>query len=273
VPTTDGIWRAGASHDSSRRWPVAEALVALILFCLALALFLAVRRMTGALVEPLPPLALAATATLALAWAWSTRAIAVRIMPRGLLRSLANWAPLAIMLVAAVACSYPGHRGIDWVVWAPAIAAAWLTPAAFKSNSHSIAGEPRSPVLGAPVERGSPAMGTEDSQGELLQQLTRVRLAESRDAVHGVLVAEFAAGQDIATLYVGFCPPFDQLPHVEAEVADGPAATIKIVQVLHNGARLDVALTGPASDATRVSVEFLAAEPGDTPATNGEPLP
>ena len=231
---------------------MAEALAASICFFLAIALFLAVRRVMGALVEPLPAGPLVATALLTLAWAWSIRAIGSRLWTHGPLRSLATWAPLVVVLLVAVACSYPGHRGIDWVVWALATAAVWFAPPALYTSNRTAAGELRSPELAAG-----------DSQGELLQQLTRVRLAEGREAVHGVLVAEFAAGQDLATLYVGFCPPFEQLPHVETEVADGPAANIKIVQVLHNGARLDVGLARPAAASTRVSVEFLAAERGE----------
>jgi hypothetical protein len=154
-----------------------------------------------------------------------------------------------VVLLVAVACSYPGNRGFDWIVWALAIAAVWFAPLARDSKPSSIAGELRSPDNAADY-----------SQGDVLQQLTRVRLAEGREAVQGVLVAEFAAGQDLATLYVGFCPPFERLPHVEAEMTDGPAANIKIVQVLHNGAQLDVSLGSVATETTIVSVEFMASE-------------
>jgi hypothetical protein len=226
MPTTDGIWRVEWIRGAIRRWPVAEALIASIGFCLALAIWLAARRLSGALIEPLPLPLLVATAAIAAAWAWSMRSIGSRILSPGPLRLLATW-----------------------TVWALAIAAVWFAPLARDSKPSSIAGELRSPDNAADY-----------SQGDVLQQLTRVRLAEGREAVQGVLVAEFAAGQDLATLYVGFCPPFERLPHVEAEMTDGPAANIKIVQVLHNGAQLDVSLGSVATETTIVSVEFMASE-------------
>ena len=59
---------------------------------------------------------------------------------------------------------------------------------------------------------------------------------------HGTVVAEFAPGERTTIVHVAFCPPFELLPQVEAEIADGPDASVQVTQVLHHGARLDVRL-------------------------------
>jgi hypothetical protein len=97
--------------------------------------------------------------------------------------------------------------------------------------------------------------------GTLLQQLTRSRDADGCESIQGRLVAEFAPGERTISLHVAFCPPFEQVPEVEAEAADGPDASVQVAQVLHNGARLEVRLQRPAAVAVNVSLEFVAQEP------------
>jgi uncharacterized protein YpiB (UPF0302 family) len=62
-------------------------------------------------------------------------------------------------------------------------------------------------------------------------------------------------------LYIGFCPPFELLPEVQANVDDELDAELKFAQVLHNGAQLDVRLSEPAEEPLAVSIEFFASEP------------
>src|SRR4029079_15317041 len=94
----------------------------------------------------------------------------------------------------------------------------------------------------------------------VLQQLTRFRTAEGKDTIRGTVVAEFAVGERQTTVYIGFCPPFERLPQVEANIIDDFDAEVKLAQVLHNGAQLDVRLSEPAEDALTVSIEFFASE-------------
>jgi hypothetical protein len=75
-----------------------------------------------------------------------------------------------------------------------------------------------------------------------------------------MLRAEFAAGERMATLYVGFCPPFERLPRVEAVAISGPPATVKLVQVLHQGTQLEVRLSAVAACQQSVSVRLSAME-------------
>jgi hypothetical protein len=116
--------------------------------------------------------------------------------------------------------------------------------------------------IAAPSRASSPAarrpMITPD---QLLQQQTRIRTAEGKEAVHATLVAEFPVGQRSATLYLAFCPPFEYLPDIEASVTDGPEANVEVTQLLHNGAQLDVHLSDNHQTHQHVVVEVLAAEP------------
>lgn len=260
MPTTDGIWRTRIGRDFARRWPVVPVLVASVLLFLALALCLELRRFSGALVEPLSLAPLLATAVITLVWAWSIRWLwatlpADRPLFAKAERLLFVWTPLVAMALVAVACSYPGRRWIDWAIWLPALAAAWYGPR-MRTGSNAVA------IDSTTVETQPPATGTQ----QMLQQLTRFRMADGREAVHGMLVAEFAPSERIATLHVAFCPPFERLPQVEAEAVEGPDASIKIVQVLHNGVRLDAQLSQVAANRESVTIELLAAESEEAPA-------
>ena len=94
----------------------------------------------------------------------------------------------------------------------------------------------------------------------VLQQLTRFRTGDGKDAIRGTLAAEFVPGERQTTLYVAFCPPFELLPQVEANANGDYEADVKLAQVLHNGAQLDVRLSEPAEEALSVSIEFFASE-------------
>ena len=109
-----------------------------------------------------------------------------------------------------------------------------------------------------PARRSSPAIGSDQEAGQILQQFSRSRGAEGSEIIHGTLLAEFAPGERIAVLHVAFCPPFEQLPSVEAEIADGPACDVKIAQVLHQGARLEARLARASTATEQVHVEFAA---------------
>jgi hypothetical protein len=103
--------------------------------------------------------------------------------------------------------------------------------------------------------------GVAPTDEQLLQQLTRCRTADGSDVIRGTLVAEFAPGQRTATLYVAFCPPFERLPQIEAEIDEADLATIKLTQVLHNGAQLEVRLSRASTLRQAIAIELYAAQP------------
>lgn len=94
-----------------------------------------------------------------------------------------------------------------------------------------------------------------------IAQLTRYRSARGVHSIHATLLAEFPSGERTTTLVVAFCPPFEQLPTVEAHANDDSGTTVKVTQLLHNGVQLEVRLPEPAEDTLQITVEVLATEP------------
>jgi hypothetical protein len=262
-------WRAELFEYTLPQRQIAQVLIASAIFAFGLAIFLLVRRATGALGSPLPPLPLVATAIGLLVWVWGTRlvwgwhAARATVFPPQLERAIALWLPHLTLMVFAVACSYPGRRLVDWLVWLPVVVVNSIGPHLLDRwqglrKSQIVQGAPAKQESVAPTfEAPSVSM---DNTGTMLQQLNRSRTADGRHAMHGQLVAEFGPGERMATLHVAFCPPFEFLPYVEVEVSDGPDASVKVAQVLHNGARIEVRLSEPAVLPTAVSIEFAAAE-------------
>jgi hypothetical protein len=188
-----------------------------------------------------------------LLWAWCVQ-ITCRRSARDaatLFTNLCQWAPLASIILVAFACSYPFTRPADWLIWLPTFAAAWLLPRKFNQlhlNDHNP--NPRSPL--ATISKSS---------DRVLQKITRSRLADGRQAAHATLTCEFAPGQRTATTFVAFCPPFNRLPEADVDFDDANIATVKLTQVLHHGAQLDVSLACPAMQDSTASVRLFAVEP------------
>jgi hypothetical protein len=76
--------------------------------------------------------------------------------------------------------------------------------------------------------------------------------------LNGSLVAEFAAGQALATLHVPFLPIFPRAPLLECRVAEGSPVRIKRTAVYPYGARLELKRTGDTSAASRSEVGVRA---------------
>lgn len=224
-----------------------RAVIASTSIAFAIAAFLLVRRVTGALLSPLPVPQLVVTATVVVLWAVVVRQLATYTTAFVV-------AAIVVLFTLALACSYPGGRIADWLVWPAAIIAVGICPLLVRKRDQQMR-----PLQISP--QNPKADGFAESDAEIiLQQHTRIRTADGCESIHGTLVAEFAAGERQTTLYVSFCPPFERLPQVEATVADDLEATTKLSQVLHNGAQFDVRLSEVAEERTHVTVEFFATE-------------
>jgi hypothetical protein len=225
---TEGTWREAERPVESGRAFVDLALVASLAMMLAIGAFLMVRRATGAFESPLPAVPLIVTATGLLAWA-----TAVRVHWRN---HVSGWLLAAVLVLFAIGCSYPGVRTIDWLVWLPMCLALGLIPA----------------------RRSSPAIDSDRATGQMLQEFTRARSADGVETIRGTLVAEFLPGDRLAILHIAFCPPFERLPTVRAARTAGPTCDVKIAQILHQGARLEVRLARASTTARRATIEFSA---------------
>jgi hypothetical protein len=240
---TDGIFRSLILRAGCKGWPVSAIVAGSILFVAALGLFVFMRRATGALTAPLATPQLVATAVVMCLWALVVREFTAK-------RAAYFWLSIGTMLLVAIGCSFPVARVVDWLVWLPAIGCVAMLPLA--------------PRMQLPISRrpSSPAADSDADQEHerVLQQLTRFRTADGKDAIRGTVVAEFMVGERQTTVYIGFCPPFVLSPRVEVNVSDDLEAEVKLAQVLHNGAQLEVRLSEPAEEVLAVSIEFFASE-------------
>jgi len=250
LPATEGTWRLTSRAAASGPW-FDRAVVASVCIVLALGVFLVIRRAIGAIEAPLPALPLVATAIGLAAWAicvrttWRPQLGAKR---RALQSQLPIWLPAIAISFFAVGCSFPGQRVIDWLAWTAALLAFIISTRLLdRIRVHSRCRVPRSAAIAEATD--SP-----------IQQLTRYRAADGTQSIHGTLIAEFAPGERSATLYVAFCPPFERLPSIEAEAIDNSSASVKLTQLLHNGAQVDVRLPQPANEKQTVTVEIVASD-------------
>ncbi len=218
---------------------------------LGLGMFLVARLATGGITSPLPAALLVLTAATLVAWGWVVRFsqpdIASWRLPKigRLPESLFSVAlPFVTILLYAIALSYPGTRLVDWAVWVAAYAALLLGPRWLVSSRRTL-------PTGTRMRRSQ----------RLTQDIKRYRDGEGRESVRGMLTAEFSPGQRTATLYVGFCPPFELLPVVTAHVTGNTHTSVKVAQVLHNGAQLEVRLPQAANCQQIAQIEVFAAEP------------
>jgi len=255
---------------SRRTFAAAELVIYLQLSMTALlavtAVFVASRRLTGALETPLGLLQLLVAGLLLAGLAGIVHAP----IQRGRLRAGDLLVSLS-MLALAASLSLRGSHGAALIgFWALIVGEefwAWrgMLPvrlAARLARRKRVSPNHLSP---APLPNSTPADGDVGKECEpaepaadVLQQLTLRTTAEGGQELSGWLRLPLAAGQRTGSLHVAFCPPFSHMPQVEAEAVSGPDCRIKAAQVLPYGARLDVKLDEPAQEHEGVLVWFFA---------------
>jgi hypothetical protein len=74
----------------------------------------------------------------------------------------------------------------------------------------------------------------------------------------GRCVAQFSAGQSVATVHIPFLPAFDSLPEFSCEVVDDPSIRSRTPAVYRYGARVELRRTGEIAHAICVAIRFQA---------------
>ncbi|HET6882941.1 MAG TPA: hypothetical protein VFI31_22420 [Pirellulales bacterium] len=97
-----------------------------------------------------------------------------------------------------------------------------------------------------------------NSEGRLVQQLTRTITPDGADVIRGRLTVCIDCGSRTAAGHVAFCPPFGERPSFEIEAADQTVATLKVSQLYSHGARVEVRLPQLAQAETPVCIRFVA---------------
>ncbi|MDY0165832.1 MAG: hypothetical protein RBS80_04765 [Thermoguttaceae bacterium] len=248
--------------------------VVLLTMLLGTSGLLALRRVAGALVEPLPAAAMLFVAVALVVLAGAVRSLGKLRFPgqgraggrRWPLHLLATFA----VLVAAVSLSLSGSGWLGLTgLWGAVLAGeilAWRPlhlpplrwprrlPRPARPRARPVAPEcpiSHGAVSQAPALSGIPA-------AEVFQQLTRRQLAEGGEEMAGWVRAVFAAGQRTENVHVAFCPPFSMMPQLTVRQLDGPPARMKTAQLLPFGVRIDLKLPEPAEEDTCVLLEFNA---------------
>ncbi len=277
-----GLSRAGAALAAagfgSRPQALAPAAqMALLAALLGAAGVLAMRRLAGALVAPLPPGALLGAGAALTALAGAARGPVRREVPgqgrAGGRGRLADLLPSLAVLAAALALSVPGSGRLGltglWSLILAGEALAWnrarlpalrWRPARPRGAGGSGRVDP--PQSPAPHVARSAAAAAGAPADDVVQQFTRRHLAGGAEELSGWLRVAFVAGQRTENVHVAFCPPFAAPPQLSAEQLAGPAARVKTAQLLPYGARLDLKLSDPAKEPTTVLLEFRARTAG-----------
>ena len=225
----------------------------------AIGLLLISRRVAGAFAADLGAGRLALTLLLAAAivcggrvlWRRAGGELSSSDLPLAWTGSLALW-------LLCLGCAPPSAENFAWLLWTPLVVADHFSRLAFLGVDRKARARTVSPTSGAIVAPLDDIDEIDAATECVLQQLTRIRTDDGAETIRGTVRAEFAVGQQHATLHVGFCPPLAQLPEVAAEPCDGPEAEVKVVQSLAHGARLEVRLPEPANEPCSVCVEFAA---------------
>jgi hypothetical protein len=241
----------------------------------ATAVFVAARRLAGALETPLQSVELLAAACMLAGLAVIARAP----QPSGQVGAGKILVTLAVIATAAALSlggSNPGALLGFWAIVLGEETWAWRGQLpkrlAIADPVKTLIGKAR-PIDSGHESPGAPGLdwsaGAEGSEREptepgadVLQQITLRATAEGGQELSGWLRVALAAGQRTGSLHVAFCPAFDQTPTVGAEPVAGPDCRIKAAQILPYGVRLEVKLYEAANEGESVLLWFHAASDG-----------
>src|SRR5262249_57491497 len=109
-------------------------------------------------------------------------------------------------------------------------------------------------------EREGESEDVESQEDEATTQSITRRTDRDGEVIEGWIRVAFATAERHAAGHLAICPPMDRRPACFAEQASGPAAEIKIAQVLCHGVRFELKLDEPAAERSSVVVEFAIRE-------------
>jgi hypothetical protein len=134
-------------------------------------------------------------------------------------------------------------------------------------------------AYGAAVSgQGGLRVDPRDLAADVSQQMTRRREASGGETVTGWCRVELAAGQRVANLHVGFCPPLPSVPRVTVQQHDGVPLAVKLAQVMPYGVRVELRRGIPIEEAAAALIGFeafsgtsrlAASQNSSTPAAGG----
>ena len=244
---------------------LASAVLSATVLLVGLGLLLFSRRLLGAFSTDLPRETILLTALVTsavvtasrIAWqnCFLTKATSVTTLDL-----VVGWGSSLALALWAIGCCYPGNYNSDWLIWLPLLIADQFWRQNFFGTGQLALNTNESALQDVELEQSSGFTETIQAceDADMIQQLFRVREEGGQEAVYGTLRADFQPGQRTAVIHVGFCPPLEYLPEIEAESLPGLPTRIKVVQALAHGVRLDVRLTAPAEEDYHVWIDMAA---------------
>ena len=232
-------------------------------------LLVAVRRVSGALNQPLDVVSLLLAAATLAATAAMIRAVYRQSPPPGWTPShwLVLLVPSVALLIFGLVVCLPGTPTAGLVsFWAIVIGEelwSWRrrlthTPRVGRKSPTRPTALPELPA--APATTAALTLDEEPADASVWQRITRRATADGTQLLHGWLRADFDAGQRTTSAHLAFCPPFARAVKLEHRQLDGPASRVKVAELLPYGARLDIKLTRPADQSVSVVIECTVAE-------------
>lgn len=269
-----------ARQRATARMTIQHAIANVLVLLLAVgALTLAVRRLTGSLVEPLSPTGfvlvtlvgawMAGVARFAFLprlerwphgmWTWR-RFLAINVLPTGSL--------LAIVAALAVPGTSPRAVVVALLVVAAEELLAWWAarPVASRSNPTFEHATPLTPPAGNAAAGNTAVISAPES---FYQIVVRTRSDEGSERLEARCRTVFQPGQRHATEHLAFCPPFAAAPEITCEVLEGARARIRVTRSFAHGARLELRLPSAASEPAEVTFRLVAAVPAAMAAAEG----
>jgi hypothetical protein len=230
---------------------------ALVVLFGGLALWLLVRRLSGAFTQPLSGLGIVAAGS-ALALAAHCARLVITSTKYSVLgtqyRLYIARATTLTALTAVASLSLPGTHAWGLVV-------AWLLVLGGEMTSWL-------PVVGPHLRRflvqhrlagnGEPAEAIAESEipTGFVQQMTRVR-EENRESIHVLASAEIPAGDRLGVVHISFCPPLTKRPELTAHAMAADDVEVRLTQAEVFGARIEVRASQDQMEPRNVLIEVL----------------
>lgn len=240
----------------------ATALVAISVLAALSAVFLLARRLTGALLAPLPLGFLVFVAAIAAAITIATTSLSRR-STSGAHRATARGIIAVSLPLFAIALSLPQSPMLGLILlWMATVGAEielWRHGGDTRESATRLRAIPFRRTTRAAdhaADGGSPLI---TSRGAT-QQLIYRQADNGAMTVEGLLHIDFAAGERTVNAHVAFCPAFLAPPQVDVELSGGPDCAVRQALAVPWGVRWELKLTQPASEPASVILEFLATE-------------
>jgi len=248
----------------ARTWLIVLSLCSGFLL-LAFALLLLVRRFDGGLKIPLTPVELVGVgALLAFLAALVHRGAMVRWRGKSVWIWIFQLFPLVGLVASAIAVALPGSSlyGIWAMVGLLTLEEGYWLRRVVRQNRgkgqkscHPLhAGRKQIAIKREP----SASLESSSLPEGVRHRIERTCDEQDQDICRGQVRSHFQLGQRTESIHLAFCPPFAVTPQLHAEQIDGPDATLKTMQILPYGARLEIRLSKTYPQPVQTMVEFSA---------------